>query len=268
MHWFVCNDARREVKGVNLGGSAIRDGRFFFYGKRNKLLTADWSFFSSLNWLELCLRFGGEDSLIRLSLILPRLAYLGVGVGVPRGWLAPWMIEDRVFRIDFGYVNTIMRLYFAWAEWAEDCGMTDYYRRQVPRKHTALQLWPGWQFALRFPPLLTWIFGREEREKRILDTKPVSFEMDGRKYEGTWTLELWESTRTRWPWSYKRSVSSNLEVPNPPMFAGKGENSWDCGDDAIYGMGSREITPAKTVGDYIKRVLEYRERYGAASDAR
>jgi len=64
------------------------------------------------------------------------------------------------------------------------------------------------------------------------------------------------------------SVSSNLEVPQPPQFSGKGESSWDCGDDGIYGMGSRETSPAKTVGEYIKRVLENRERYGMPSELR
>lgn len=263
MHWFVCNDAKKTVRGVDLGGSAFRSGRFFAYlTGRGPAIRADWSFFNNLGWFEVALKFGGEDALVRVSIMLPFLVYCGIGFGVPRSWLSWWMIEDRVFALKIGYVHSIARVLFAHADWAEDCGMTGYYRRQTPCKYNSLQLWPGLEMVLRFPPIARWIFGKEAREKEILESKPIAFEMDGRRYEGTWTLERWHSERPFWPWQYRVSFASNIEVPAPPRFAGKGESSWDCGDDAIYGMGSRELTPAKATGEYIKRVLEYRERYG------
>lgn len=263
MHWFVCNDAERHVGNVSLGGSAWRAGRFFLYlceGKRSSL-KAEWSFWGRLNWLEASVSLGGEDGHLEFALVLPRLAFLSVGVKVPRRWLEPWMVEDRVSSLKVGYAGSLLWCQLWHAQWAEDCGMTDYYRRQQPRKYTRLQLWPGFQFSFR-PDPLRWIFGREVIEKQIVRTEPVSFEMDGRTYEGEWKLERWTRTRPRWPFVYGKRLSSWLEVKDPPQFAGKGENSWDCDDDGIYGMGSSEVTPAPVVGDYIKRVLEYRERYG------
>lgn len=267
MHWFVCNDARKTVRGVDMGGSALRAGRFFLYAKSAPRLKAFWSFFHSLNCLEVALKFGGEDSAVGFSLILPRLAHLGVGFSVPRRWLSWWMTDDRVFAVKVGYVSSIVRLLIAHADWAEDCGMTSYYRSQCPGRYTDLQLWPGYELVLRWPPVLRWLFGKATTEKEILETKGVGFEMDGQRYEATWSLERWSTSRPYWPWPYRVRISSYIDVPKPPRFAGKGESAHDCGDDAIYGMGSRETSPAKAVGEYIKRVLEYRERYGPAATA-
>lgn len=268
MYWFICNDASRRISGVEVGGSAIRNGRFFLYGNHHPVIKAHWSFWNTLNWLEVYCRFGGEDPLSSFGLILPRLAYLSLGIGVPNRWLSWWMIEDRVFALKIGYVSSIARVLIAHADWAEDCGMTDYYRAQKPRKYTDLQLWPGWKMTVRFPPLARWLFGKEKTESRILDTKPVVIELDGQRYEGAWKLEQWQTTRERWPWAYRKRLSSWLDVPRPPQFAGKGENSWDCGDDAIYGMGTRETTPAGAIGEYVKSVLRNRERYGMPSELR
>jgi hypothetical protein len=268
MHSFICNDSARRLGGVEVGGSAARNGRFFLYAGGRPRLRASWSFWNNLNWLETYCRLGGEDPLVSFGLILPRLACLVFGFAVPIRWLRWWMTEDRVFALKFGYVNSIVRILIAHADWAEHCGMTDYYRRQKPRKYTDLQLWPGWEIVVRLPPILRWIFGKEGSVTEVLDTRPVKFEMDGRVYVGTWTLSRQSRQRPRWPWAYRVSLSSWLEVPKPPRFAGKGESSWDCGDDGIYGAGSKELTPAGALGDYIKAVLRKRERYGMPSEAR
>lgn len=266
MHWFICNDARREVAGVNLGGSALRAGRAFVYGARRRLVQLHWHFFADLNWLEARVRLGGEESAIGLSLILPRLVCAGINIAIPKRWLEGWMIEDRTFAVKFGYVGSIAEVEIAWADWAQTCGMTDYYRHQSPRRYTNVQLWPGWHWRLMPPRVLDWIFGRERQEKAAVSMKPIAVELDGRRYEGTWTLERWATTRPRWPWIYGVRLSSWIAMPNPPQFAGKGENSWDCGDDAIYGMGSKATTAAEATGEYVKAVLRYRERYGMPSE--
>jgi hypothetical protein len=260
MHSFACDDAKGQ-------GGALRAGRFFLYAaKSTQRLKLEWSFLPRLNWFEVTVRVGGEDAQIGVCLILPVLALLSVSVSVPQRWLSWWMVEDRVFGAKFGYVGSIARLYLGYAQWAEECGMTDYYRQQRPRKHSDLQLWPGLEIVIRFPPLLRWIFGAAKTVKSVVATKPVAFEMDGRRHEGTWTLERFETRRARWPWAYGVRESSWIEMPNPPQFAGKGENSWDCGDDGIYGAGSREVTAAGALGDYVKAVLRNRERYGMPSE--
>lgn len=264
MHSFICNDASKTIHGVEFGGSAWRAGRWFLYGSRRPLLKAEWSWFSSLNWLEASLRIGGEDGMVTLCLLLPWLLYFSAGFAVPRSWLSWWMVDDRVFAMKFGYVGAVVTTVIALNEHADDCGMLDYYRAQKPRRYTMLQLWRGWEIALRLRPL-DWIFGRPKRDKGVVEVRDVTIELDGKKHAAQWTLERWATTRARWPWEYGVRLASWLKVENPPRFAGKGENSWDCGDDAIYGMGSPKTDPGAVIGEYVGRVLEYRERYGNPS---
>jgi hypothetical protein len=87
--------------------------------------------------------------------------------------------------------------------------------------------------------------------------------------EGLYRLVISEQQATwqrpRWPWPSRVSRSFDIEAIRPPMFAGKGENSWDCDDDAIFGMTSTERTAGGAVGDYVGRVLSRRRRYGLPS---
>jgi hypothetical protein len=83
--------------------------------------------------------------------------------------------------------------------------------------------------------------------------------------EGQYTLTLqrqvWTWKRPRWPWSYwRRSVDIALE--KPPEFQGRGENSYDCGPDAIYGMSSEGHSYEDAVATYVKAVLRERAKRG------
>jgi hypothetical protein len=271
--WYGINDnERRLARGVTVKGSMLRAGRWFLHYYGATALKLSWSFFGGRvlcgwrDWFraDAVLRFStGDDRGVTLHLSLSRLASAWITVGLPQRWLSPWMIEDRDFGVRLGYIGDIAWVQIGHAEWAESTGMGDYYRRgHGSQRYSRAQLWPGWEIKLRWPRVLDWVLGRAKRDKRILSTVSVQIPLDGRTYAGTVNIEAWETRRARWPWAYGKSVSSYIDVPHPPQFAGKGENSWDCDDDGIYGMGSRETSPAAVVGDYIKRVLESRERYG------
>lgn len=65
----------------------------------------------------------------------------------------------------------------------------------------------------------------------------------------------------RWPWPKvirRAEVQSKEGIPIP----GKGENSWDCGEDRNYSLN----TPAKTIAEAVEAMGEYvqkrREQYG------
>lgn len=83
--------------------------------------------------------------------------------------------------------------------------------------------------------------------------------------EGQYTLTLQRERRTwkrpRWPWPLTRDAV-DITLERPPEFQGKGENSWDCGPDAIYGMSSPGHSYEDAVAAYVKAVLRERARQG------
>lgn len=86
--------------------------------------------------------------------------------------------------------------------------------------------------------------------------------------EGSYRLKLQREIATwkrpRWPWPIVReSVDIRLERDGAiPQFRGKGENSYDCDDDAIFGMGSEGHSYEHAVATYVEAVLRNRRKYG------
>lgn len=80
-----------------------------------------------------------------------------------------------------------------------------------------------------------------------------------RVYRSIWT-------RPRWPFR-KTMVRAEVSVEHPPMFAGKGENSWDCDDDCIFAMTTRAGTVTDAVAKYQEAVYRHRSKYGQPSKA-
>ena len=77
--------------------------------------------------------------------------------------------------------------------------------------------------------------------------------------EITLTEDSWE--RPRWPWPTvirRAQIECKRPIPEP----GKGENSWDCGENATYGL----TTPASSAEEALQHlrdsVMSTRERYG------
>jgi hypothetical protein len=83
--------------------------------------------------------------------------------------------------------------------------------------------------------------------------------------EGQYTLTLQREVSTwkrpRWPWPLVRT-SVDITLERPPEFQGKGENSYDCGPDAIYGMSSEGHSYEDAVAAYVKAVLRERAKRG------
>lgn len=86
--------------------------------------------------------------------------------------------------------------------------------------------------------------------------------------EGTYvaTARLTEDVWRRSRWFSKIVKRVEIEIPSGIPLAGKGESSWDCGDNAIYSM----CSPAKSIGEGVGRLvgtlLHDRVRYGGYED--
>lgn len=145
------------------------------------------------------------------------------------------------------------------------CKCTGY----VPAKPTwnRLQLWPG--LHLTFDPhLRDRLLGRMECTTTTGDPEPIVVPMPEGNYPGKVRREDRVWRRKRWPFSEKRRTDYWIEMDIGVPCPGKGENSWDCEDDAIYGTGGKSIHDA--VANVTRGALRQREMYagkGWAPDA-
>lgn len=148
----------------------------------------------------------------------------------------------------------------------ESCpGLCDSYVARPITWKDRLREHPGFEVKIRIR-LRDYLFGRMKYAVQAIEEKQVEVPLDGRTYQATWRLTTATWQRPRAFWVSRRRTSSELDVPYPPAFAGKGENSYDCDDDGIFSLTSNSTTPAGAIGDYVKAVLRDRERYGPASD--
>lgn len=86
--------------------------------------------------------------------------------------------------------------------------------------------------------------------------------------EGNYAAEFTPQRQTwkRPRWFSQVRESFDVNIPKGIPFAGKGENSWDCGDDGLFGMGA-EGTVEQAIAKVRDTVMERRRRYGSPSDA-
>ena len=105
------------------------------------------------------------------------------------------------------------------------------------------------------------LLGKRKYSERELRTDTRMLTLPERTYPVQ--IKLMEATwkRPRWPFPDK-IVRASVEVEGGVPVPGKGENSWDCGEDAIYSS----TMPAKTFDEALSglyaSVMRDRERYG------
>lgn len=131
-----------------------------------------------------------------------------------------------------------------WQLWVDDSGWT------ASR--------PRWRDgSLHFLDLL---LGREAHASKVLDARDIVVCMPEGQYTGH--CELRADTWSRPRWQTRRVVRAHVDMRDPIPVPGKGENAWDCGEDAIHGI----TVPAETFADAIASVtmsaLRDRERHG------
>lgn len=107
--------------------------------------------------------------------------------------------------------------------------------------------------------------GKSTCERTVLEERRVLVPMPEKAYEATAKLMLYQWHRPRW--FTKKVKRVEIEVPEGIPHEGKGENSWDCGTDATFGMTTGEChSIAEGVGKLVGSVLNDRVRYGGYSD--
>jgi hypothetical protein len=155
------------------------------------------------------------------------------------------------------------------------------YRELKPRDLSAywyegslwLRLWTSDDDWMRDRPwhrnmvalhVVEWIVGRSECT--TVKGEPVEAVIP--MPEGCYPAILTPEVRT-WANRFRtiRRESWDVRIPDGIPFSGKGENSWDCGDDGLYGCGSSG-TMEDAIGHTVTSVLKSRRRYGETDETR
>lgn len=110
------------------------------------------------------------------------------------------------------------------------------------------------------------VLGRRRHSVEVLaEHIPVRIDMPEGSYVGEARFE--RRTWKRALWFRETQESTWIDVPKGIPFAGKGENSWDCGDDGLYGCGIDGLSVERACEHFAAQVLRNRKRYGMPSDA-
>lgn len=112
------------------------------------------------------------------------------------------------------------------------------------------------------------------------EAKDVYFEFRGKTYmanEIKFYQANWFRSRIPFALCHQTQWRCDIKIDKPPMRAGKGENSWDCEDDGLYGMcfpweGStvrwtnQEQLLKEALAYYCESVSKDIKKYGKAKD--
>lgn len=121
----------------------------------------------------------------------------------------------------------------------------------------------GFEWSFRILPLDV-IFGERRRTAvEVLSEQETVVPLPEGSYPATVRLERWTYARPRWPrWPLgpDRSFHGNVDLTVPIPEPGKGENSWDCDDDATFSSSGPWSSVGEAVGAVAGSVMRTRGR--------
>ena len=115
---------------------------------------------------------------------------------------------------------------------------------------------------------IDFIFGSQKcNREEFAPKESIEIAMPEGTYGANLKFEHFEWKRSRLPFFKKERYSVWANLPIGIMFPGKGENSWDCGMDGLYGTGAeyggnKAEAIANIKASIVKSVMRNRERYG------
>lgn len=211
-------------------GAARAKGWWLLFTVRDRL----WRWSS-----EFKLALGGEDNMLQLEIGLPLLGKIAVGFRVPKLLTKGWVHHRREIGIELrGLWPT---LYIGWDEQMGD--MSSYYRRKyveqgdpLPDYLNRVTLHPGWRISfgsVRWMRLKNRVLGSVQIGKTAIRSYDgVELALPEGTYVGSVTFRRERLHRPRWR-TYRDDIIGEWVGEQWLPFPGKGENSWDCGDDGI-----------------------------------
>jgi hypothetical protein len=171
--------------------------------------------------------------------------------------------EDRiVLDLDFGFLALFPSVegLFYFSEWRET-GI------EWHNEYIWLNFWhddDGWAknwkgLHLTIAPLDI-LFGRRKHSSEKLDEVRALVPMPEGSYPAT--ITFFRQTNKRSRWFAQKWTRANIKPDKPIGIPGKGENAWDCDDDAIFEMSCEAATVENAVAQLVESALRTRYRYG------
>ncbi len=137
---------------------------------------------------------------------------------------------------------------FDWAIWWDVLHPTMRWDSKTPRwRHGSLRL-------------LDLLLGEAAYSERVFMTQRTTVPMPEGEYPCTVTLLECKWRRPRWV--TERVIRAKVELDKPIPFSGKGENSWDCGEDGLHSHTTAARTIPAAVAAVVRSALETRVRRG------
>lgn len=119
-----------------------------------------------------------------------------------------------------------------------------------------------WKFTIHFDDLL---MGKSKCTRELISSGITKINMPEGNYGARYKVEKFIYSRSRWPFKRVREYI-DFDIPVGIPHEGKGENSWDCGMDATFGIGVEwRGNVHEAVKEVAMRCLSSRQKYGALS---
>lgn len=264
-HWQNLNECKKcgAVCGPAWNGRAWRhiydgvDAQGEPVGKE-KVQHVEWSVFNNRKQFRLSLSVGGGDNAdeIMLSIHIPFLFYLYVGFEgyIESRYTKKWQQMERETSVgldlsgDTGAWGT-----FVWRFWND------------PNEWHAGTPW--WRYA--YIDIADRLLGPTKYTSEVVEETGAIIHFPEADYPvtvkeefATWTRPTFFGFRLPFkPFTLKRR-SFEITPEKPVPIPGKGENSWDCGDDAVYSMTVRVDSADAALRRFIQSVERTRSKYG------
>jgi len=184
----------------------------------------------------------------------------GIGVGIEHG---KWTASVRV-----GLVSLYVSVPGKYRSYGEDREI------EISFHHDALywRFWtdpmswssstPKWRHGSFNVP--DFFLGRSKCTHETIEAQDIVVPMPEKAYPAKAELQRWTWKRPRW--FAKTIMRAQIEIPGGIPLPGKGENSWDCGDDATFSITCQAKSIPEGVGVLVGSVLRDRVRYGGWGD--
>lgn len=120
----------------------------------------------------------------------------------------------------------------------------------------------GWEWRAELADV---ILGRAKYREGAPEVHRIRVQMPEREYTGTATLRDDSWKRPLWFRKTIRRAHIDMDEGHAVPVPGKGENSYDIDDDAIYGLTCRAGTPAEAAMAVYESAMYARGKYASAS---